>query len=51
MKEYIKQWDECICLECGHTWNASETDHFNFTFCEICTSDNIGGEYWEEDKE
>lgn len=38
-------WDECICNNCGYTWNASETDHFNFTCCERCYSCDIGGEY------
>jgi len=39
------EWDECICLDCEYTWNASETDSFNFTSCEMCMSNNIGGEY------
>ena len=44
-----KRWDECVCNECGYTWNACETDHFNFTCCEMCLSDNIGGEYNKND--
>ena len=51
MKSEAEQnnWDECICLNCGHTWNASEDEYFNFTFCYNCHSDKIGGEYWREE--
>jgi len=44
-KKEKPKWDECKCKTCGHKWNASETEHFNFTFCESCGSQDIGGEY------
>ncbi len=43
-------WDECTCKDCGFTWNASEDEHFNITFCSNCHSTNIGGEYWRKEK-
>lgn len=43
-----ENWDECICNDCGFTWNASDTEHFDFTCCAICGSENIGGEYNEK---
>ena len=56
MKKKIKKqkvkaaWDECVCLKCGNTWNASVTEQFNFTFCYNCHSSKIGGEYWKKEK-
>lgn len=44
-------WSECTCKDCGHTWNASDTEHFNISFCNSCHGFNIGGKYYEhEDK-
>lgn len=48
-KKYIDYLNElssqCECLDCGHTWNPFNTEHFNFTCCEVCFSDKIGGGY------
>ena len=27
---------EVKCLECGFSWNAFETEDFNFSFCPSC---------------
>lgn len=43
-----KEYDEfeCKCNTCGHKWNAlTDSEHFNFTFCEACTGMDIGGNY------
>ena len=45
--EYPENWDECICNDCGHIWYASDDDHFNFTTCDICSGEDIGGKYHE----
>ena len=37
---------ECTCNNCGYTWDASKTEHFNITFCDACGSTDIGGNYW-----
>lgn len=37
------RWSECECEDCGYVWQAIETEHFNFTWCEICYSNNIEG--------
>jgi len=34
-KEYGYQ---CKCKECGYQWSAYETEHFNFTCCDMCGS-------------
>ena len=47
LKNLPKNWSECECLNCGNTWQAIENEHFNFTFCEVCFSSKIGGEYYK----
>jgi hypothetical protein len=42
-------WSECKCKDCGYTWNASDTEHFNISFCNSCHGTNIGGKYYEQE--
>ena len=35
----------CECKECGYMWNPYETEHFNFTCCEMCGSDNVDADF------
>jgi hypothetical protein len=37
--------DGCKCKECGYIWNPYETEHFNFTCCEMCGSDNVDADF------
>lgn len=37
--------DGCECKECGYIWNPYETEHFNFTCCEMCGSDNVDADF------
>lgn len=49
----IRQWDEIKCLKCGYTWNASDDEHFNISFCENCHNSKqkyLGGKYYEKEK-
>jgi hypothetical protein len=45
MTKTKKNWSECVCKDCGYTWNAIDDEHFNCTCCPDCYSLNIGGHY------
>jgi len=47
--KHNEDWSECRCKDCGHTWNASKTEHFNISFCNSCHGTNIGGKYYEQE--
>lgn len=44
-----QNWSECECKDCGHKWNASDTEHFNISFCNSCHGTNIGGKYYDQE--
>ena len=31
----------CQCVNCSYVWNAFDTEHFNFTMCPVCMTDDI----------
>ena len=49
IKKLEDHYAECVCKDCGNKWNVFETEHFNFTCCAACASENIGGGYLEDD--
>lgn len=47
--KHTNDWPECECKDCGHKWNAADTEHFNISFCNSCHGTNIGGKYYEQE--
>jgi len=46
------EWDEVKCLKCGNTWNASDDDDFNISFCYNCHNGDpkyLGGKYYDKE--
>lgn len=35
----------CKCNECNHQWNAFDSDHFTFSCCEVCGSDDVNSDF------
>ena len=40
---------DCVCNNCGNTWDPFETEHFNISFCYACLSGDVDTVDDEED--
>jgi len=52
-KQAKVRWDEVKCLKCGYTWNASDDEYFNMSYCNSCHNTDykfFGGKYLEKKK-